>query len=117
MHKNSYQIVLTQEEANTLLVLTGNVSGSREHSPRKHADSVHKRLIDMVGTYGYLTLEGKLLNTTADFDDYPVQEDSKKNTLTLKAEIDFSDAKKDIEELTELLKQVEVIKNRIFKEV
>jgi len=117
MHKNSYQIVLTQEEANTLLVLTGNVTGSCESSPRKHTDSVHRRLTDMVGTYGYLTLEGKLLNTTADFDDYPIQEEPAKSSLQLKAEIDFSDAKKDIEELTELLKQVEVIKNRIFKEV
>ena len=51
-----------------------------------------------------------------DFPPEPAKTEFVKNTLTLKEEIDFGDAKKDIEELTELLKQVEAIKNRIFKE-
>ena len=98
MHKNSYQIVLTQEEANTLLVLTGNVSGSREHSPRKHANSVYKRLADMIGTYGYLTQEGKLLSTTADFNDYPVTKTPQQLKIE-ELEATINEAQKQLEEL------------------
>ncbi len=98
MRKNSYQIVLTEEEANTLLVLTGNVSGSREHSPRKHADIVYKRLVDIIGTYGYLTLEGKLLNTTADFNDYPVTKTPQQLKIE-ELEATINEAQKQLEEL------------------
>lgn len=43
MHKNSYQIVLTEDEINTVYVLTGNVTGSCSNSPRMHCDTVYDK--------------------------------------------------------------------------
>jgi len=114
-----YTLELSHEELVTIRVLSGSVLGHDTLSPRKHNNSIYRKLCDILGSYDtddlieYELLRGR----TIEFDNYPIQEEPTKNSLQLKAEIDFSDAKKDIEELTELLKQVEVIKNRIFKEV
>ncbi|MEU3278176.1 hypothetical protein [Streptomyces antibioticus] len=37
-------LTLTKEEAETLLLLTGNVNGDRYNSARKHSDSVYYAL-------------------------------------------------------------------------
>lgn len=39
--EKSYTLTLSEEEAQAILVLTGNVSGSSLTGPRKHADSVY----------------------------------------------------------------------------
>jgi len=41
---NTYNITLTEDEARTLLVITGSVLGSENRSPRKHTSSVYGKL-------------------------------------------------------------------------
>lgn len=112
---------LTQEEARTLFVLTGNVTGDTFDSPRKHTDKVYTNLKKAL----YLetsqdTAEHDLFSTNnkyggdyIHFANYPVQEPEPDTTINLN--VDTSEAKAAIEELKALLEQVEVIKNRIFK--
>ena len=79
---DNYTLVLTLEEARTLYVLTGNVTGSILDSPRKHCDSVYGRLEILLGFGDWDspsdTPEGKLFSTNNDwdgnyihFDNYP----------------------------------------------
>ena len=98
MHKNSYQIVLTQEEANTLLVLTGKVTGSNSDSPRKHADSVYQRLHDMLGMYGFDTQEGKLTESLFEFENYPEIKTPQQLKIE-ELEATINEAQKQLEEL------------------
>lgn len=72
MHKNSYQIVLTEDEINTVYVLTGNVTGSCSNSPRMHCDTVYDKIKSILNTKSYELVESKLMDCTANFDDYPV---------------------------------------------
>lgn len=73
MHKNSYQIVLTEDEANTLYVLTSCVWGDVERSPRKHCDSVYYKLKNMLGGKSNDLEERKLLTTEVNFKNYPTK--------------------------------------------
>lgn len=113
-----YTLELSHEELVTMRALSGSVLGHDTLSPRKHTDSIHNKTCNLLDSFDVDDLiEYELLRgRTIEFENYPIQEEPTKSSLQLKAEIDFSDAKKDIEELIELLKQVEVIKNRIFKE-
>lgn len=125
--KDVYTLTLSEEEKDVLICALRNVGGCPVNSPRKFAKNILQKIGDytvyIAGTrskYSDLFSDNKSELFFNDFPpelkEEPLQEQPAKNSLQLKAEIDFSDAKKDIEELTELLKQVEVIKNRIFKE-
>ena len=72
MHKNSYQIVLTADEINTVYVLTGNVTGSCSKSPRMHCDTIYDKIKSILGTKSYEMVENNLMDCTVNFDDYPV---------------------------------------------
>lgn len=127
----TYQLNLSEEEKDVLICILGSISGCPTNSPRKFADSIYKQLeknktvsadpyysgySDLIVKYQDLMKDPDATIMFNDFPPEPAKTEFVKNTLTLKAEIDTSDAKKDIEELKKLLEQVEVIKNRIFKE-
>jgi hypothetical protein len=40
----AYQLTLSEEEAQALMVLTGSVHGDRRNSPRKHTDAIYYAL-------------------------------------------------------------------------
>ena len=127
----TYQLNLSEEEKDVLICILGSISGCPTNSPRKFADSIYEQLeknktvsadpyysgySDLIVKYQDLMKDPDATIMFDNFPPEPVKTEPVKNTLTLKAKIDTSDAKKDIEELAELLKQVEAIKNRIFKE-
>ena len=71
MHKNSYQIVLTEDEINTIYVLTGNIAGSCSNSPRMHCDTVYDKIKSILNTKSYNLVENNLMDCTVNFADYP----------------------------------------------
>lgn len=73
MHKNSYQIVLTQEEVSVLIILSGSVIGGLENNPKEHTNSAHWKLRNVFGIKDCSELQE--YNMTTDyirFKDYPV---------------------------------------------
>lgn len=112
---------LTQEEARTLFVLTGNVTGDTINSPRKHTDKIYTDLKKALylETAQDIAEQGLFSTNNSDggdyihFENYPVQEPEPDTTIKLN--VDTSEAKAAIEELKSLLEQVEAVKNRTFK--
>jgi hypothetical protein len=49
MHKNSYQIVLTEEEMSVLVIISGSILGNDKNNPKEHATSAHFKLRNVLG--------------------------------------------------------------------
>lgn len=105
MHKSSYQIILSEDEANTLYVLTGSVCGNATLSPRKHCSTVYYRLHGMLIGSSSEFPERKLLSQGAHFSNYPVTKtpqqlkiEELENTIK-EAQKQLVDANQQLEEL------------------
>lgn len=98
MHKNSYQIVLTEDEINTIYVLTGNVFGSCSNSPRMHCDTVHRKISKMLGTNSYELAESALMQCEVAFDNYPVTKTPQQLKIE-ELENTINEAQKQLQEL------------------
>lgn len=97
MHKNSYQIVLTEDEINTVYVLTGNVCGSSSSSPRKHSDTVYQKIRGMLGTKSFELVEHELCVGETRFNDYSVKTPQQLKIEELEATI--NEAQRKLQEL------------------
>lgn len=98
MHKNSYQIVLTQDEIDTLYVLTGNTSGNAEHSPRKHATAMYEKIKGILNTKSYELVEHDLFVGEISFNNYPVTKTPQQLKIE-ELEATINEAQKQLEEL------------------
>lgn len=98
MHKNSYQIVLTEDEINTVYVLTGNISGNAEHSPRKHTTAVYQKIRGILNTKSYELVENDLFVGEIIFNNYPVTKTPQQLKIE-ELEATINEAQKQLEEL------------------
>ena len=98
MHKNSYQIVLTEDEINTVYVLTGSTGGDIENSPRKHATSVYHKIRNMLNTKSYDLVEHDLCVCEIRFNNYPVTKTPQQLKIE-ELEKTINEAQKQLEEL------------------
>ena len=107
---SKYVLELSEEEARTLLVLTGKVGGCPDNSPRKHTSSVFNRLYDILGIGIVSTHEWWLFSIQSEsysssfieFKDYP----STKTPRQLKIE----ELEESITKAQEQLQQLKEIK-------
>lgn len=98
MHKNSYQIILTEDEINTVFVLTGNVTGSSSNSPRMHCDTIYDKIKSILNTKSYNLVENNLVDCTVNFNDYPVTKTPQQLKIE-ELENTINEAQKQLQEL------------------
>ena len=99
MHKNSYQIVLTEEEVSVLIILTGSVIGDWKNSPKEHSNSAHWKLRNVLGVKDCSVLQE--YNMTTDyirFKDYPVTKTPQQLKIE-ELENTINEAQKQLQEL------------------
>lgn len=98
MHKNSYQIVLTQDEISVMLLLAGNVMGCPSKSPRKHCDVIYEKIKQIIGKTAYEIPERDLLKADTIFSNYPATKTPHQLKIE-ELEKTIKEAEKQLEEL------------------
>ena len=98
MLENLYQIVLTEDEINTLYVLTGNSAGDCDNSPRKHSTAVYQKIKDILGIRMYELVEQKLFIGAIRFNNYPVTKTPQQLKIE-ELEKTINEAQKQLQEL------------------
>lgn len=102
MHKNSYQIVLTEDEMSVLVIISGSVIGKSENNPREHAASAHFKLRNVLGIKDCSKLREYNMttrnNSYIEFKDYPVTKTPQQLKIE-ELEKTINEAQKQLEEL------------------
>lgn len=102
MHKNSYQIVLTEDEMSVLVIISGSVLGNDKNNPKQHATSAHLKLRNLLGIKDcselreyYMTTRN---NSYIEFEDYPATKTPQQLKIE-ELEATINEAQKQLQEL------------------
>ena len=99
MHKNSYQIVLTEEEISVLIVLSGSVIGGWNNNPKEHSNSAHWKLRNVFGIKDCSELQEYRMTTDyIRFKNYPATKTPQQLKIE-ELEVTIKEAQKQLEEL------------------
>ena len=102
MHKNSYQIVLTEDEMSVLVIISGSVIGKSENNPREHASSAHFKLRKTLGVRDCTELREYNMttrnNSYIEFKDYPITKTPQQLKIE-ELENTINEAQKQLQEL------------------
>lgn len=98
MHKNSYQMVLTEDETHTMMLLAANGVWIFDHSPRKHCDAIYSKLKQLTGKTVCDLPEFNLMIGEVSFLRYPVTKTPQQLKIE-ELEATINEAQKQLEEL------------------